>query len=298
MGQPRTAGAIRQADADIPLQFPWSKTPPIFRKQPLAGFSLGGYFAGLMKARLIRLTAATAVLFTTSFAHAAFLTPGFSGTTQYDGWNQSGLSGASNPGYPGFMTGANAWPSPIGSNLGSDATFNKLSGEGFPTNGFGGGIYVFTGGPGAGTGGDFKLLDSTPVTSLKTVLFQIDLEGVGTGWQDYFTGLTLNYNGGAQGLTHNFQTIFSTGAPLGGGTRQIVAFQWDLSAVSGSITSYDISWHSNEHSLFYGVQLDQSDTMLQVVPEPSTWLMVLVGVGLLLAYRRRFRSEPNTGLQR
>ncbi len=229
--------------------------------------------------------ATLAFVSTATLSSAAFLTPSFSGSTQNDAWSQSSLTAASNPGFPTIATGASAWPSAIGSSSGGDATFNKISGEGYPTNGFGGGIYMFTVGAGAGTGGTFNILDSTAVLNLETVLFQIDLEGVGSGWQDYFT-ISLNYNGGSQALASTWQATSAAGPAMGGGTRQIVAFQWDLSAIS-AISSFEIVFHGNEHSLIYGQQLDQSDTMTQVVPEPSTWAMLFVGCGMAIWFKRR-----------
>lgn len=244
-----------------------------------------------MHKSLYLLLATTAVLFTSSHSSAAFLTPAFSGSTQVDAWSQSALSATSNPGYPNsFLTGNNAWPGPIASNVGGDAGLNKLLGKGFTTDGFGGGIYVFGSGPSGG--GTFSILDSSPVLGLETVLFQIDLEGVGSGWEDYFT-VSLNYNGGSQALAYTYQTTFATGPANGpqGSTREIVAFQWDLTGVPTAITSYSIQWSANEHSLFYEMQVNQSDVMTQVVPEPSTWAtLMLGGVVLIVLHRRKFIS--------
>lgn len=231
---------------------------------------------------------ASAFLAVTTFTQAAFLVPNFSGNTSYDGWDQLGLSAANNPGFPTIVTGADPWPNAVGSNVlgSSDAEYIKLSGEGFPSNGFGGGTYVFTMGGGGGTGGSFQITDNTPVSGLETVLFQIDIEGAEANWTD-FLSLTLNYNGGSQALVYDFQTIFPTGAAQSGGVRQIVAFQWDLSSL-GSITSFEIVWNADEHSFFYGLQLDESDIMVQAVPESSVVMLLLAG-SLFVLWRQQCR---------
>lgn len=66
----------------------------------------------------------------------------------------------------------------------------------------------------------------------------------------------------------------------------LYGFQWDLSEYT-NITSYVITFTPVEHSTVYALQLDQSDVFTQAVPEPSTWLLLGLGVTALLVFRNR-----------
>ncbi|HRJ72302.1 MAG TPA: PEP-CTERM sorting domain-containing protein [Terrimicrobiaceae bacterium] len=223
-------------------------------------------------------------------APAAFLVIDLPGTSAQDSW--SGLTPDNYPGYPSYPTSANAWPSPIAGSGTGGALFNKTAGLGFPSSG--GGIYV--GGMTSGTG-SFTLADAAPVAGLETVVFQIDFEGVGSDWATILTGLSLNYNGGSQGLSATFtevvsavQTSVQFGQPA---YRFSLAFQWDLTAIAGPITAFDVDWTAAEHSVTYGMQLNQGDTMVQAVPEPSVYgMMAAAAIAVLVWRRRRIAFRP------
>ncbi len=222
-------------------------------------------------------------------APAAFLVIDLPGTSAQDSW--SGLTPDNYPTYPNYVTSANAWPSPIAGTGTGGALFDKTAGLGFPSNG--GGIYV--GGMTSGTG-SFTLTDSAPVAGLETVVFQIDIEGVGSDWATIFTGLSLNYNGGSQGLSATFTELVSavqTGVQFGQPSyRFSLAFQWDLTAVAGPINAFDVDWTAAEHSLTFGLQLNQGDTMVQVVPEPSVYgMMAAAAFAVFVFHRRRISSR-------
>lgn len=230
------------------------------------------------------------------------------GTTDVDTWittsSTSGLTAAANPGYPSFFTSTNPWPAPIGSHVGGDATLNKTA------NGAGGGpfpsgesIYFGSFGTVVNTfGGSLAVTDTTPISGLQTVVFQLE---IGEAWgYDLFDGelptLTYTYDNGSgtqtsDVLSASFSTIlvsaFNGTVEMPSGTEEIYinlyALQWDLSAIEDNITSFTIEFSAVEHAQVYAAQVNQSDTMTQVVPEPSTYAMFGAGFGLLLWRLRR-----------
>lgn len=220
-------------------------------------------------------------------ARAAFLVISLPGSSTEDQW--TGLTATNFPGYPTYTTSANLWPAPIGSTSGTgDLDFNKISGLGFPSNG--GGIYV--GGMTSGTGVYSIATSATgALNALETVVFQIEIEGVGANWSDVFSGLSLNYNGGTQSLAANFfqeVSAINTGTMFGEpATRFTLAFQWDLSAVVDPITAFDFQWTAAEHSLTYNLQVNQGDTMVQVVPEPTTCVLLALSAAGFVVWKRR-----------
>ncbi len=253
--------------------------------------------------RFVLLLAAALVLGQASTAQAQFvpgdalISPGYSGTTQFDRWLD--LTLAANPGYPGFP-GSAPWPSPIGSNQpgSGDAVLNKVS------NGTGGGAYpagagLYFGGFSStinNPGGTLSVSDSTPVANLATIGFQIQ---IGEAWTyDFLNGIlpTLSYNGGAQNLAAtSWQLLeqYDNGTvtmPSGPETVYINTYYltWDTTSL-GAISDFTISFDGVQHAQVYGLQLDQSDTAV-AVPEPGTW--ALAGALLIggIVYRKRFRK--------
>lgn len=220
-------------------------------------------------------------------AHA-YLPVNLPGNTQYSGW--SGLTSANNPGFPGFGSGA-AWPAPILPNLNGSATnprLNKVSGPGNPA---GGSIYTFA----APT--TFSLTSTNPLANLETLVFQIDL-GNGEGGIFLNALPVLDLNGGTQNLAATYSATtsgayafidFTTGLP---GLTTILAYQWDVSAFADPITSYDIRWSAHTHSQIYALRLDSGDTAVQVIPEPASSLLLVLG-GTLLLRRKRSRCDAS-----
>ncbi|MBX3411598.1 MAG: PEP-CTERM sorting domain-containing protein [Pirellulales bacterium] len=237
----------------------------------------------------------------------ALIDPGLPGTTQYDGWASGSLTTGANPGFPGFP-GTGAWPSAIGSSApgSGDATLMKVA------NGAGGGPY-----PGGGSiyyggfsgdsnvnGGTLSVADSTPVSGVKNVVFQIQIGEAST--YDFFNDIlpTLNYNGGVQQLaaTNNLllEQFFNGTIDTPTGPEDVFIntylLQWDLTPV-GSVTDFNIDWNGVQHVQVYALRLDQSDHYeAYAVPEPtSIGLALMGGLGLIgarahRAWRRRRAS--------
>lgn len=223
--------------------------------------------------------------------------PGLSGTTSSDVWTT--LNNTANPGYPGFP-GSGTWPSPIGSNIGGDATLNKLSGAAYPAGGsiyFGGFSDVVN-----LSGGTLSVSDSTPLSGLSNVAFQIE---IGEAWTyDFFNGTlpVLSYTTALGTVTDIAATEwtlvsrFDNGQvemPTGLETVYINSYllQWNLTSVEEEITSIGITFTGVQHSQIYALRLDQSDVYTSAVPEPATFA-ALAGFGVLViaAFRRRARS--------
>lgn len=242
-----------------------------------------------MQPKLLRTLAA--LLATAGLATAATIDVGLTGTTSKDGWYN--LTSANFTGY-GSFPGSGAWPSPIESNTpgSGDATLNKtagaayLGGEGVYSGGFSGTANT--------SGASFLASDSTVVDGLKTVVFQIEI--VQAYGYDFYNNVlpTLSYNGGNQQITAGYTKILSQyqngtfETPDGTQPLYVTLYglQWDLSSISTPITSLEITWTTVQHSVIYAAQLDQSNTFTQVVPEPSTYALIGLGLGALLFMRR------------
>lgn len=207
-------------------------------------------------------------------ARGTFVNVSLPGASSQSEW--SGLTGTQYPGYPSYVTSSAAWPAPIAATGGvTGLLLDKTSGLGFPSNG--GGIYV--GGLTSGTG-TYRILsgDSVTLAGFETVVFQIEIEGVGAVWSSLLSGISLDYNEGSQALPPSFFTevsAVSTGEMFGEpAMRFCLAFQWDLSGQPGDVESFRIGWTAAEHSMSSRFQINQGDTMVQAIPEPAVWVLV------------------------
>ncbi|WP_146431065.1 PEP-CTERM sorting domain-containing protein [Blastopirellula retiformator] len=230
----------------------------------------------------------------------SLIDPGLSGSTQYDEWTNTGLIGASNPGFPGFP-GSGAWPSPIGSDaVGSgDATLNKTA------NGSGGGPFpsgssMYFGGFSSAInndGGTLQVADATPVANLQTVSFQVQ---IGEAWTyDFFDDIlpTLSYNGGSQDLAATTSLLleqYDNGTvtmPSGEETVYINTYllTWDLSSIIGTISDFAIDFTGVQHATLFTLRLDQSDQPV-ATPEPGSLALLLGGIPAAIWCLRRRRN--------
>jgi len=222
--------------------------------------------------------------------------PGLPGSTQYDGWEDITISNY--PTYPGFP-GSGVWTDPIGSNTGgsADANLNKVSGAAFPA---GDGLYFggFSSVVNNPTGAVMSVADTSPVSGLKNVVFQIQ---IGEAWTyDFYNDVlpTLSYNGGAQNLvpTGNFllEAFFNGTVEMNGEDEDLFIntylLQWDLSS-AGAITDFTIRFNAVQHSQVYSMRLDQSSQYAAFqVPEPASLGLLAIGA-LCLPRRRVSRSK-------
>ncbi|RYD30223.1 MAG: hypothetical protein EOP87_16985 [Verrucomicrobiaceae bacterium] len=217
------------------------------------------------------------------------------GATGTSTWNN--LNAAALPGYGGFP-GFGAWPSPVSSQGVGDnsASFTKVSGAAYPA---GGSIYF------GGTtlnpntnGAQLSVSDSTPVSGLTTIVFQIQF-GEAMGY-DFYNGVepVLTFTAGAQGgsgVAATYQSVigrFANGTfDPGTGPEPLYTntygFQWDLSGITEPISDFQITFSGVQHSSVYGMKLEQFDQNPggSIVPEPS--FALLGSFGCLLLLRRK-----------
>jgi hypothetical protein len=159
-----------------------------------------------------------------------------------------------------------------GSTLGG--TFKKESGGGYFASTS---LYNF------GVPGTFLIGDTTPIGSLDTVIFQVDIN-TAMGSVPF-----LNFNGGSQALAPSYQTsspgLFIAG--FGGPPAPTVnhAWQWDVSSLG--VTSYEVSFTTIPHSAIFRLDLAAGDSFAQVIPEPSSALLGIVSLTLVSIRRRR-----------
>jgi hypothetical protein len=253
-----------------------------------------------MKIRHLLFSGAVLGLFASSAQAAPMMLSPYAlgGNTESNGWLT--INSSVFPGTGGFP-GMSMW-APLGSTTGGDAVIQKVS------NGAAGGPYVgssslYFGGFSSDLnvdGGTIAVVDSTPVANLANIVFQIQIGEALTF--DFYNGVlpTLSYTTGSgtvstiSATNWTYLERYDNGTvtvPTGEETVYIntYALQWDLSGVTEDITGFSISLTGVQHAQIYAMQLDQSDTYVQVVPEPTAG--TLAGLGAVaLALRRRRRA--------
>lgn len=222
------------------------------------------------------------------------------GTTESNGW--LAINASIFPSTGGFP-GTTMWGPLASTSGGGNGELQKIA------NGTGGGPYAagssmyYGGFSGAANndGGKLAVADSTPVANLSNIVFQIQ---IGEAWTyDFYNNVmpTLTYTTSSGTVTNVSATDWlllegydngTVTMPTGEETVYIntYALQWDLSGVTQPITSFSISFNGVQHAQLYSLQLDQSDTYVQSVPEPTTGLMFAAGAAVL-ALRSRRRSS-------
>ena len=225
----------------------------------------------------IKITAAA--LMVAAVAQASLTDFGLGGNTTYDGW--TALNGTAYPGYGGGYPGVAPFPGAmIANEVGSNgAGLNKVAGTGYAA---GGSLY-------SPMGGLFNIGNGSIQTDVETIVFAIEYGGSFTNG-----GPVLSINGSsalAADYSFNLKTEVipaPPGSPAGPATIYTDIFQWDLSSLGDAVTSYDISYEMGEHGQQYALQLEQSDTYSQAIPEPST-IVLMSGAAVAMTFLRRKR---------
>lgn len=232
------------------------------------------------------LTASLSIL-AAAVSHAAFIPVNLSGTTQYDGWYS--MTRAAYPAYATNLGGvgtlptyASDWPAAFGSNTvdSGDALFNKTAGSssGFATTG----SYQSFG------AASFLVYDTTVVSNLQTIVFQIEANYDAAG--GFASGVVpaLFINGEVTGLAADY-TKYIANSGVYNPTYATYSYQWDLSDIATPITSFSINWNGPaSNGQITAMQLNQGSEFTQVVPEPSTWALIsIAAIGALFMARRR-----------
>jgi hypothetical protein len=140
--------------------------------------------------------------------------------------------------------------------------------------------------------GDYSITISKTGLSwdAETVILQLEVAPNPDFAWPYNGGPLLSYNGGSQGLSTADYTFVGSefrADVFGGTTFNTYAFQWDLSTIPDSITSFSISVPISIHTSTVAVQVDAGNTYVQAVPEPSTWLLLGIGLSALVIFRAR-----------
>jgi hypothetical protein len=219
------------------------------------------------------------------------------GSKSYSAW--SNVNSFNYSGY-GSFPGNSPWPSPIRATEGStNSTLNRIAGS--PT---GGGPFLasesiyfgsFSQVPNA-LGGTLRLSNSLSLTNLRTLVFQIQI-GEAIGY-DFFSPSgfpKLSLNGGTYNtaLYTNLVNRYQNGvfpSPETGEDEPVWvntwAFQWNLTSPT-NINNYAIDFSGVTHSQVYALRWDSTSVLQnQVVPEPSTYALLLLGIGVIILYRK------------
>ncbi len=215
-----------------------------------------------------------------------------------------GLSSKDHPDYPGFPGGA--WPSHIAPNSGStSASLQQVSagagGTAYPAS-----SSLYFGGTALGDidGGALRVYESSPVSSLSTVVFQLQMGQaiVFDFYQDQMP--TLSYtaaSGTVEYLEADYSSIFgdipSPGyGPWVNASVYTYGFQWDLSGVGEEVTEFWVTMNPVQHAQIYGMQLDQGSLapggsiLPAAIPEPANFLYGIGALLGLLVLRRRGKA--------
>jgi hypothetical protein len=201
--------------------------------------------------------------------HGQVVNPNLGGTTGFDGWDD--LTRYNYTGFPSFP-GLSGWPGPIDSLVpgSGDAELQRLavgvSGGPFPADEslyFGSVRQI----PNE-LGGTLRVEDLTPLTDLRTVVFQIQIgEADGHDFHSPGGAPVLKINGHTTGLVSmapvllaNFQNDTFPSPETGQEEPVYVntwGFQWDIDPTE-TVTSLQIDFSAVTHAQIYAMRLDQS----------------------------------------
>lgn len=206
-------------------------------------------------------------------AQASLTDFGLTGNASSDGWDN--LTTSSGIG--------EVWPAAFGSNeAGSgDADLERLSGTHFAA---GLGLYSYM------SGSVLEISDATALTDVETIVVAFRY-GENAENPSFLTGPSLTINDstvvGSAGNTLNLgiQSVYveAMGDYVDYSTK---IYQWDVSGLG--VASFDIEFDLGMHTSLVGIQMEQSDSYTEAIPEPAT-LMLLGSAGGALCLLRRLR---------
>lgn len=216
----------------------------------------------------------TALIGVASFAQANAVHESFVNVTSsvsFDGWNQLNRNRLDANGNADPLTTAQLVAGTAGNVAGSgDALFTRVSGDHYPA---GAGLY--------GGASSFTFSDSTLASGITSLVFQ----GIINDFDGSFGGtpfsLTLSYNGGSQLLAATNTSFVDTGT-----AADYYTFTWDLTGLSAPLSSYTLTLNAG-FSQMLAFQVDQ----VSAVPEPSTYALLIGGLGLIGAAVRRRQAR-------
>lgn len=146
--------------------------------------------------------------------------------------------------------------------------------------------FTFPPGPGSGIyGGYYYTLASTPAISINTTNLLADVQTItfslNTAATFVSNSVTLNFSGAL--AANDFSAQYLGDDPDFGAGIYIYTWTWDVSGATLP-SSFSVDWTTPaQHTAYFSAQL------IQAVPEPSTYAMIALAMGVLVVfhYRRR-----------
>ena len=131
----------------------------------------------------------------------------------------------------------------------------------------------------------FTLQTTNVLSNIETITVSF-LSGGLTTFSE--TSLTLNYNLGNVGVASSSYLppvlIGPVETPIGPVPMTLYTWTWDVSEF-GLSTGFSLNWSSGVHTFVGDIN------MTQAVPEPSTYVLIGVGLGIMLVLRKRSRKS-------
>ena len=206
-----------------------------------------------------------------------------SGSTSFDGWNE--MTTERLFGY-GSFPGTTSWTNPILSNISGSTDARLLRLEGSSTGGpFPAAYSIYFAStqqvPNA-LGGTLAVSDFTPVSGLKTIVFQIQIgEAEGHDFCHPAGSPVLKLNGASSSVAPSFAPIlvnrYQNGIFRSPETKQdepvyvnTWSYQWNMDSYA-AVSSFQIEFSCVTHSQIYALQLDQTSVLQinQIIPNLS-----------------------------